>query len=558
MMITRLSGSVRAAICLSLVALPAAAQNQLWIQQFGTSLGDGLSVAAPDGSGGVFVAGSTGGSLGGPSAGEYDFWIARFDDSGDSIWVRQIGSTTYDTLMGGASDAGGGVVVCGYTQGNFAAPNAGAIDACLARYDAAGIPTWDVQIGTRGWDAAKAVASDGLGGVFVCGDTNMGLGGSHIGNDDVWFARYDGTGGQTWIRQIGTISFDDALAVISDGAGGLYLAGRTTGSLAGPNQGGLDAWLARYSGTGVMIWTLMVGTSGDDQGVEIASDGAGGVYLCGDTEGSLGGPNAGYDDAWLARYDAAGSQLWVRQFGSSLVDNANGISADGAGGVFLTGSTTGMLAGPAMGSNDAWLARYDSAGNLLDQQQFGSVSYDHGFAVASDGAGGAYVGGSTGGDLGGLNLGSNDAWLARYGSCGITGAYCAASLTSLPGCQAALSGSGSPTLSDPTAFTLSSGLVPGGNLGICLVGANGSASIPFGTLGGALCVQPPFFRTPPKASGGTAGQCNGMYNFLLLDLANASPVVVAGNNLHAQMWARDPANPDGFLLSDGIEFTVCP
>jgi hypothetical protein len=44
----------------------------------------------------------------------------------------------------------------------------------------------------------------------------------------------------------------------------------------------------------------------------------------------------------------------------------------------------------------------------------------------------------------------------------------------------------------------------------------------------------------------------------LLDLANASPVVVAGNNLHAQMWARDPANPDGFLLSDGIEFTVCP
>ena len=28
--------------------------------------------------------------------------------------------------------------------------------------------------------------------------------------------------------------------------------------------------------------------------------------------------------------------------------------------------------------------------------------------------------------------------------------------------------------------------------------------------------------------------------------------------INAEIWARDPANPDGFMLSDGLEFTVCP
>lgn len=32
----------------------------------------------------------------------------------------------------------------------------------------------------------------------------------------------------------------------------------------------------------------------------------------------------------------------------------------------------------------------------------------------------------------------------------------------------------------------------------------------------------------------------------------------AGATLHAQVWARDPAYPDGFLLSDGWTFSVCP
>jgi hypothetical protein len=59
-------------------------------------------------------------------------------------------------------------------------------------------------------------------------------------------------------------------------------------------------------------------------------------------------------------------------------------------------------------------------------------------------------------------------------------------------------------------------------------------------------------------SGGTKGNCDGQFAYTLQDLIDKSPIVFAGAILNAEIWARDPANADGFLLSDGLEFTVCP
>src|SRR5687768_14342731 len=88
-MINRLFGSAFAALVPSLAALPAAAQIPTWIQQQGTDEIDHTLAAAYDGSGGVYVGGYTGGSLGGPSAGNTDAWFARYDNAGNQLWKRQ-------------------------------------------------------------------------------------------------------------------------------------------------------------------------------------------------------------------------------------------------------------------------------------------------------------------------------------------------------------------------------------------------------------------------------------------------------------------------------------
>ncbi len=155
------------------------------------------------------------------------------------------------------------------------------------------------------------------------------------------------------------------------------------------------------------------------------------------------------------------------------------------------------------------------------------------------------MGGHTGGSFGGPNAGSVDAWLARYdGSCSAGSSYCTASTSSIPGCQAAIGASGSPSLGNPAGFMISSGNVPGGGIvGIYFFGENGAASIPFGSLGGQICVQPPFFRSAPKPGGGTAGTCNGAFAFTLQNLISTSPIMVQGASIHAEIWARDPATP---------------
>jgi hypothetical protein len=297
------------ALLTGLAAAPAAAQDQLWIRQFGTSAGDSSGALAPDGAGGAFVAGSTSGSLFGPYAGGYP--------------------------LGG--------------------------DVFLARYDSAGNGLWNRQFGTNGDDYADALAADGAGGMFVAGGTWGTLGGSSAGSNDAWLARYDGAGNQTWIRQFGTSYQDEAYAVATDGAGGAFVAGFTGGSLVGANAGSVDAWLARYDGAGNQTWIRQLGTSGPDYAFALIPDGEGGAFVAGSAFGSLGGPYVGLHDAWLARYDSGGNRAWIRQLGTSGYDLAGSFAPDGTGGVFVAGNTQGNLGGTNAGGYDAWLARYGTA-----------------------------------------------------------------------------------------------------------------------------------------------------------------------------------------------------
>ena len=415
--------AVRNLVPLCLLALittpiPAArAQEQLWITQFGTSGQDFACALVSDGAGGVIVAGSAGGSRGGPSAGDSDVYVARYDSVGNQIWIRQFGTRNGESAFALSPDGAGGVMVAGRTSGSLGGPNAGPSwtnDAFLARYDGAGNQLWIRQFGTSDSDSAGALAPDGAGGVFVTGSTVGSLGGPNAGSSDVFLARYDGTGNRLWIRQFGTSAGERAKALASDGAGGVMVAGHTHGSLGGPNAGNADVFLARYDSDGNRLWIRQFGTSEFDQALALAPDGAGGVIIAGLTRGSLGGPNAGGHDVLLVRYDSAGNQLWINQFGTSEWERALALSPDGAGGVMVAGWTQGSLGGPSVGGHDAWLARYDGAGDQLWIRQFGTSEGEQAYALALDGVGGVMVAGGTGGSLGGPNAGFWDAFLARY------------------------------------------------------------------------------------------------------------------------------------------------
>src|SRR5262245_47778859 len=102
-------------------------------------------------------------------------------------------------------------------------------------------------------------------------------------------------------------------------------------------------------------WIRQLGTPNDDQGKGVAADSLGNVYLSGYSAGSLATSNAGQRDGFAARYDGVGNQSWVTQWGTNFIDEAHDISLDGAGGVYVGGSTFAY----------SFLRKYDTASNLL-------------------------------------------------------------------------------------------------------------------------------------------------------------------------------------------------
>jgi hypothetical protein len=390
----------------------AAGQEPLWIRQFGTSGAERIRALAADGAGDVFVGGDTSGSLGGPFAGgTLDAWFARYDSSGSRVWVRQLGTSLYDDALAVALDSSGGVFVAGSTDGSLVGSSPLGQDPWLARHDAAGAQIWIRQFSPSGYDVAAGLASDGAGGVFIVGTDFNSV---RPTGQYAFLARYDALGNRAWLRRnIGPNYLSVARALCPDGAGGVFIAGESDPGLTG--GGPREPWLARLDAGGNQLWLREFGSSATDNPNAIASDGAGGVFVAGDTLGSLGGPNTGTWDIWLTRYDAAGNQTWIRQFGTSLVDRASALAADGAGGVLIAGETMGSLGGPNAGGDDAWMAAYDSAGTQTWLCQIGTGGSDRALALAPTGAGEFFIAGRTDGSLGGPNAGGADYFLAKYG-----------------------------------------------------------------------------------------------------------------------------------------------
>ena len=167
-----------------------------------------------------------------------------------------------------------------------------------------------------------------------------------------------------------------------------------------------------------VAWTRQLGTSENDYSYSVALDASGNAFISGRTYGSLGGANKGSTDAFLAKYDPAGNLLWTEQLGTSSLDYSNSVAVDASGNAFISGATYGSLGAPYEGEGDAFLAKYGPGGNLLWTEQLGTSALDRVFGVTADGWGNVFVSGGTYGNLGATNEGEDDAFLAKYDSTG--------------------------------------------------------------------------------------------------------------------------------------------
>jgi IPT/TIG domain/Beta-propeller repeat len=225
----------------------------------------------------------------------------------------------------------------------------------------------------------------------------------------------------------GGTNYDETDVIAADSDGNAYVAGLTIspsfpgsgGIVIQPQSGGdYDVFVAKINpqGTAVVWATYLGGTEGVEYSEGIAVDGAGNVYVSGDsnstdfpvTAGALQTTHSGGNrDSWVAKINSAGTALaYCTYLGGSGDEGNLDLAIDGSGNAYVVGYTgspafpgmTGSSIQPALsGGSDGYLVKLNPTGTAAVYATYlgGSSGWDSTYAVFVDASGNAYVGGST-------------------------------------------------------------------------------------------------------------------------------------------------------------------
>lgn len=387
---------------------PTVPENLVWTKQYGTDSYDLGNAVVTDQKGNIYVTGATGGYLENQTLiGNWDVFLTKFDNSGYKLWTKQFGTQKKDIGNDIIVDNTGIIYITGEMDGK----------AFLTIFDNTS-RVLTKQFGE--WSIGYSVAVDSLGDIFIAGATYESLEkpGNYSGKRDIFLAKLKNDGSQIWIRQFGSIEDDIAYSVNIDSHNDIYLSGVTTGDLEGNAQRGAgDIFLSKFSNDGYMIWTTQFGSYGSDVGCSMDIDKEDNIYIAGGTSGDLIN-DAFVSETWdifLTKLNTEGETAWIRQYGTPRFDSACSVTTDRNGKIYLTGITSGDLAGNNQGSGgDIFLSEFDASGVRLSTEQYGSKRADIGYSLTTDSVGNIYITGMTEGNLDGENSGYGDIILSKF------------------------------------------------------------------------------------------------------------------------------------------------
>jgi len=338
---------------------------------------------AADASGNVVV---TGWSDGGDSA--YDYATIKYSSAGVPLWTNRYGrrAVGQDYARAVAMDAAGDVFVTGASE------DGRGLDYTTIKYSKAGVPLWtNYYHGLENHhDIAAALTVDATGNVIVTGSSYNGT------NNDIVTIKYATTGAPLWTnRCTGSANgWDAAREVAVDAAGNVFV----TGTFADDN-GWRDYATIKYSGVGVLLWINRYNGpgNGDDIPCALAVGPGGNVIVTGYSATTNVYPR---DSAYTTiKYSSTGAPLWTNRYnGPGNADHeASALAVDTGGNVYVTGYSTGNR-----GSRDYVTIMYSSTGVPLWTNRYNGPANgaDKALGLAVDQRGEVYVTGSSTGSNG--------------------------------------------------------------------------------------------------------------------------------------------------------------
>jgi hypothetical protein len=339
---------------------------RLWATYYGgTSLETAYNICT-DASGNIFITGTTESSnlpllnastfFQGTSTLLTTGYIAKFDNAGTQLW-----GTLYDGLLPTAAtiDASNNLAITGTGSssvmplmnpggGAYYQATASITDAAIVKFSNTGSLLWSTYFGAANTDFGRCITSDNSGNIFVAGvttSTNFPLqtsgtsgymqstiGSTGLTIGDAFIAKFSGTGALLWSTYYGGNDYEtffshDNLCV--DSCGNVYMAFDTKSSNLSTKkapEGGFrdsvfdyvsaasfDAYIVRFSNSGVRQWGTYFGGNGLDNLSPIAVDQSSNLFVAAQ---------------WTVTYNQSGNYPLVSSGSSSYYDNTSNGDSD--------------------------------------------------------------------------------------------------------------------------------------------------------------------------------------------------------------------------------------
>ena len=234
------------------------------------------------------------------------------------------------------------------------------------------------------------------------------------GWNDVFLARYSADGSLVWAKRAGgsnsdssgigiTVLSDNSIVVIGKFDGTIIFGSGEANETQLASSGGYDIFMARYYSDGSLAWAESAGGSDWDSGQGIASLSDNSIVVTGSfrTTATFGSGESnetqldtvGFNDIFIAQYNADGILQWARHAGSISNDQGSGITTLSDNSTIVTGSYQGTaIFGPGEpsavhlisgGNLDIFIARYNSDGSFVWANSAGGSDEDGGLGITT-------------------------------------------------------------------------------------------------------------------------------------------------------------------------------
>ena len=166
--------------------------------------------------------------------GSYDFWVIKISEAGILEWEKSFGGTEIDEARGIINTNDGNYIVVGDTRSNNldVSQNNGAADLWVIKISPSGELIWEKTFGGTSFDVARSITKTQDNGYLISGSSRSSDGDvtNNNGQNDAWILKIDADANLKWQKNIGGGDIDFAYNAVELNDKSIIVVGETNSS----------------------------------------------------------------------------------------------------------------------------------------------------------------------------------------------------------------------------------------------------------------------------------------------------------------------------------------